>query len=145
MTKKIKTYKDLLNERENLELLLDAQMELFRIEVKEIEDKIFPAINMVNTVGKFATYNSKALLLTTASDILIDLLVDVSGLNKKNWVGRIAIPQAVKNFSSHLLANHKDEIVSMFASFISHLIESEEDEVHEENCEKEEKDQEIIQ
>lgn len=144
MTKKIRTYKDLMNERENLELLLDAQEALFRIEIKEVEDNVFPVINMLNTVGKFATYNSKALLLTTASDIFIDLLADVIGVNKKNWVSRIIIPQAAKNFSSHFIANHKDEIISMFVSFINNLVDNKQDKVKEENCEKENKEEEII-
>lgn len=145
MTKKIKTYNDLINEKQNLELLLYSQKELIRLEMNELADKVSPTVNMINTVGKFATYNTKALLLTTLSDILIDFLADATGLKNKNWVGRIVIPQAAKNFSSHLIANNKDEIVSMFTSFISNLIDSEEDGVNEENYEEEEKDQEIIQ
>jgi hypothetical protein len=136
MTKKLKSYKDLLAETERLEHLLDAQKELISLEIGEVSDKVFPAVNMVNAVGKFATYNSKAILLTTVSDILIDLIADGVGLKNKNWVGRIAIPGAMKNLSSHVIANNKDEIISLFTSFINSLTSTVEDE-NGEDCEEE--------
>lgn len=137
MTKKIKSYNDLLNEKENLEQLLDAQKELIKQEFVSVENKIFPAVNMINMVGKLATYNPKAFLLTTLSDILIDLIADITGLKDKNWIGRIAIPGAMKNLSSHFIANHKNEIVSLFTSFIDSMLNNDEEELESENEEPE--------
>jgi hypothetical protein len=139
MTKKLKSYKDLLAETERLEHLLDAQKELISLEIGEVGDKVFPAVNMVNAVGRFATYNSKSILLTTVSDILIDLIAEASGLKNKNWIGRTAIPGAMKNFSSHVIANNKDEIISLFTSFVNSLTGSAEEE-NDEDCEEEQKE-----
>ncbi len=139
MTKKITSYKDLLAEKQNLELLLDAQKELIKLEFEEVENQLFPVVNLMNTVSKLATYNSKEFLLTIFSDIFIDLVADVTGLKNKNWIGRIAIPGAMKNLSSHFIANNKDEIVALFTTFIDSFLYNNEDEEKEEELEAKEK------
>ena len=118
MTKSIGSYKELLKEKERLELLLSNQKKLLRQDVDEIKQELEPVKNAVSMVSKFFTRDSSNLLLTTASDTVIDMLIKRVVLSKAGWLTRFLVPFLIKNFSSHVLADNKNKLLRKLFSWI---------------------------
>ncbi len=119
MSKHIKTYEDLLLEKERLTQLLKAQKELVHRDIAEIKQELAPVRSAISFVGKFATKDKSSLLLNTVSDQVVDLLVKKVLLARSGWLTRLAIPFLVKNFSTHFLAENKNAIWAKIVSFFS--------------------------
>lgn len=117
MTKPIRTYEDLLEEKARLKLLLSAQKELIRQDINELKQELAPVKSAISMVGKFATKDNRSWLLTTAADTIIDLVVKRMVLSKAGFITKLAVPFFMKNFSSHVIADNKDKIISKLASW----------------------------
>ncbi len=117
MTKPIRTYKDLLEEKERLKLLLSAQKELVRHDINEIKQELAPVKSAISMVGKFATKDNRNWILTTAADTIIDLVVRKMVLSKAGFITKLVVPFFMKNFSSHVIADNKDKIISKLSSW----------------------------
>lgn len=111
MTKSIRTYEDLMEEKERLNQLLAAQRELIRQDFNEIKEELAPVRSAISMVGKFATRDNRNFLLTTAADTAIELVIRRMLLAKAGWFTKIIVPFFMKNFSSHVIADHKDKIL----------------------------------
>lgn len=119
MSKKIRTYEDLLEERRRLTALLQAQKELVRQDVEAIKQELAPVQKAITWVGRLTTRDRNNVLLTGVSDFLVDVVVKKGILSRAGWVTRIAIPFIAKNLSSHLLAEYKDVLFAKLASWLS--------------------------
>lgn len=117
MTKPIRTYEDLMEEKEKLKQLLAAQKELVRQDFNEIKEELAPVRSAISTVGKFATRDNRNFLLTTATDTAIELLIRRVVLAKAGWFTKLFVPFLMKNFSSHVIADNKDKILSKLSSW----------------------------
>lgn len=117
MTKPIRTYEDLMEEKERLEQLLSAQKELVRQDFNVIKEELAPVRSAISTVGKFATKDNRNFLLTTATDTAIELLIRRLVLAKAGWFTKLVVPFFMKNFSSHVIADNKDKILSKLSSW----------------------------
>jgi hypothetical protein len=118
MTKAIRTYDDLLEEKARLKLLLSAQKELVRQDINELKQELAPVKSAISMVGKIATRDNRNWLLSTAADTMIDLLVKKMVLSKAGWITKLVVPFFMKNFSSHVIADNKDKIVDKLFSWI---------------------------
>ena len=116
MTKPIRTYKELVEEKDRLKLLLSAQKELVRQDINQVKQELAPVRTAISTVGKFVTKDKTSWVLSTAADTLIDIVIRRMVLSKAGWFTRIAVPFFMKNFSSHVIADNKDKIVSKLSS-----------------------------
>lgn len=119
MTKRINTYNDLLEEKDRLKKLLQAQKELIKEDVNEIKEELRPVREAAGVVGKFITRDHTNPLLTMGTDAAIDLLVRKLILSRAGWFGKLVIPFLVKNFTSHVVTDNigtiKDKIFSLFS------------------------------
>jgi len=111
MNKSIKTYNDLLEEKQQLEVLLNAQRELIRYDMQQLKTEIQPAIKAVGLVGKMFTKDKSNALLNTGADTVIDLLFKKVLLGRAGWVTRLVVPYFLKNVSSHIIAEKKDTLL----------------------------------
>jgi len=118
MTKPINSYADLLEEKARLKLLLSAQKELVRQDINELKQELAPVKSAISMVGKIITKDRSSWLLTTAADTAIDILLKKIVLSKAGWVTKLVLPFLMKNFSSHVIADNKDKIVSKLFSWI---------------------------
>lgn len=116
---RINTYEDLLAEKQRLTELFAAQKELVRRDVEEVKLELAPVRKAIGIVGKVVTKDNSNFLLTTAADMLIDMLLKKMVLAKAGWITRLAIPFFTKNFSSHVIADNKDKILSTIFSWFS--------------------------
>jgi hypothetical protein len=109
--KPIRTYNDLLEEKQQLEVLLKAQKELIRYDFKELKAEFQPVIKTVGLAGKMFTKDKTNALLNTGADTLIDIIVKRVLLGKAGWITRTIVPFLIKNVSSHVIADKKDGII----------------------------------
>jgi len=117
MTKPIRTYEDLLEEKARLKLLLSAQKELVRQDINQLKQELAPVRSAISMVGKFATKDNRSWILTTAADTIIDLVVKRMLLSKAGFFTKLAVPFFMKNFSSHIIADNKDKIIRKLSSW----------------------------
>jgi len=117
MTKRINSYKELLEEKARLRALLDTQKLVLRQDFKQIKEEFTPVRNAVSAIGMITTRDNSNWLLTTAADTAIDLIVRRFILSKAGWFARIVLPFFMKNLSSHLIADNKDKIFNKIASW----------------------------
>ena len=117
MNKRIPTYNDLLEEKQQLEVLLKAQKELIRYDVQQLKAEFQPAIKTFSLLGKIFTKDRSNALLTTGTDTVIDLLVKKVILGRAGWITRLIIPYFLKNVSSHVIADKKDGLLQKVFSW----------------------------
>ncbi len=117
MTRPIRTYEELLEEKARLKALLSAQKELVRQDINEIKLELAPVRKAISMVGKLTTKENRNSMLTIAADTVIDLVVRNIVLSKAGLMTKLVVPFFMKNFSSHIIADHKDKIISKLSSW----------------------------
>ena len=120
MSKQIKSYQDLLKEKEQLELLLKAQRELIVADIHDLKNELRPAIDAVSFLGKIATRDKSDILISGAANQLIDLVFKKLILARTGWITWLVVPFFIKNYSSHFIGDHKKEWVKKLFSWIGH-------------------------
>jgi hypothetical protein len=118
MNKQFKTYKELIEEKQNLEVLLKAQKELIRADVMELKAEIKPVADFLGSVKKFVSRDKAEILLNLGSDIAVNTLVKKVLLGKAGWLARLIIPYVMKNFTSNFLVEQKDKWVHKLAKWL---------------------------
>jgi len=120
MNKRIRSYDELLIEKRRLEILLQSQKELIAEDLHIIKNDLQPAIDTISFLGKITTRDNRGLLITGAANQVIDLVFKKVILNRAGWLTKQIVPFFLKNFSSHYIAEHKDEWVRKLFSWVSH-------------------------
>ena len=118
MSKRIETYKDLLEEKQRMEMLLKAQKELVQMDLKLIRGEFRPALRAVKTVGKMFTREKDKSIVGLGSERLIDFVFQRFILNKAGWLARFIVPILVKNVSSHVVAENKQNWMQKLRSWL---------------------------
>lgn len=119
MKRKIRTYEDLEREEQLLEELLRSQKELIQIEVGLLKQQLKPAQMALQFVGKITTADKHNPLLTGGANTLIDTVLKNFVLARSGWITKMLVPFFVKNYSSHLINDNKDNIISKVVSIFS--------------------------
>src|SRR5215510_1607698 len=120
MTKSIHSYKDLLEEKERLEVLLVEQRQVLRNDVQELKTQLEPLKHVIDFIRKITTKDKTSLLLTIGSDIVINSVVKRFILSRAGWFVRNVVPYFLKNYSSHFLAEQKDKWIEKLRSWLGH-------------------------
>ena len=120
MTKSVRSYKDLLEEKQRLEALLTEQRQLLRNDVQELKTQLEPLKNAVDFIRKITTKDKTSLLLTIGSDIVINSVVKRFVLSRAGWFVRNVVPYFLGNYSSHFLAEQKDKWIEKLRSWLGH-------------------------
>jgi len=120
MTKPIRSYKDLLEEKQRLEVLLVEQRQVLRSDVQELKTQLEPLKRVVEFIRKITTKDRTALLMTIGSDIVINSVVKRFVLSRTGWFVRNIVPYFLRNYSSHFLAEQKDKWIEKLRSWLGH-------------------------
>jgi len=120
MSKRFSSYKDLLKEKQQLEVLLQAQKEVIRCDVEEIKLKLQPVKEALEFVKKITTKDKTNLFFDLGSDIAINTLVKNFILSRAGWLTRIVVPFFLRNYSSHFIAEQKDKWIEKLKSWLGH-------------------------
>jgi len=120
MNKQIKTYEDLLNEKQRLEVLVQVQKQVIHYDIQEIKEKLIPVTNTLEVIKKFVTKDTTNLLLTIGSDLAINTIVKQFILSRAGWLTRTIIPYFLKNYSSHFVAEQKDKWLDKLKNWLGY-------------------------
>ena len=100
----IKSYEDLLAEKQRLrDHFRDKKMQI-REEVAALKDSLNPLKGIMKQVGKFTSPDKSMGLLNTGLGFTMDLLLRKFILKKSNWLVKLAAPFFIKNILSHFAA-----------------------------------------
>ena len=119
MKRKIRTYEDLEKEEQLLEELLRSQKELIQIEIDLLKQQLKPAQVALQFVGKITTADKHNPLLTGGANTIIDTVLKNFVLARSGWITKMLVPFFIKNYSSHLIADNKDNIINKVVSIFS--------------------------
>ena len=117
MNNRIKTYDDLVKRKQQLEILLQAQKELIKYDFQEVKTEAKAAVTVA---GKAFTRDTSNMLITAGTNRVIDMLIKNVLLSRAGWVMRLVVPFFLKNFSSHYIADHKNQWFRKLFSWIGH-------------------------
>ncbi len=119
MKRRIRSYDDLEKEEELLEELLQAQKELVQLDIAALKTQLKPARAALELFSKITKPDKTNPLLTTGANTAIDIILKNFVLARAGWLTKLLVPLAVKNYSSHFIADHKGDLVSKIFSFFS--------------------------
>jgi hypothetical protein len=119
MSKQFTTYKELIEEKQKLEVLLKAQKELIRYDVDELKAQVKPVTDVIANLKKFTSRDKTELLVNIGSDIAVNTLVKRLILGNAGWLAKLIIPYFMKNFTSNIVAEQKDKGLSKLAHWLN--------------------------
>jgi hypothetical protein len=119
MSNSIRSYNELIAEKQKLDFLLAAQKELVRYDLQELKAELKPAIHAASFLGKITTRDSSNPLINGIANTAIDLVVKKGLLGRAGWMTRLLVPVLLKNYSSHFINRHKDEWTEQLFSLFS--------------------------
>jgi hypothetical protein len=120
MSKRFTSYDDLLKEKQQLEILLQAQKQMIHYDVEEIKLKLQPVKETLEFLKKITTKDRSNLLLDLGSDIAINTLIKNFILSRAGWLTKTIVPFFLKNYSSHFIAEQKDKWFEKLKSWLGH-------------------------
>ena len=106
-------------EEELLEELLKAQKELVQLDILQLKAQLRPAQAALQIFSKITTADKHNPLLTQGANTAIDFVLKKVILARAGWITKLLVPLAVKNYSSHFIADHKQDIVQKIFSLFS--------------------------
>lgn len=104
MNSSIKTYDDLLKEKERLKEQLKAQRQNLEGNWDALKTELEPVKNAFNLVGKMTRADKSNPLINMGLGMASDLLLKRLLLGRAGWLLRAGVPLLLKNYSSHLVA-----------------------------------------
>ena len=116
MKRKIRSYEDLEKEEQLLEELLRTQKELIRLDFEVLRDQLKPAKMALQFFNKVTTVDKNNILLNEGANKVIDLVLNRFVLARSGWITKFLVPMFLKNYSSHLIADNKANIVEKIFS-----------------------------
>ena len=111
MKRKIRSYKDLEKEEQLLEELLRAQKQLIQLDIQVLRNQLKPATMALQFFNKITTVDKSNLLLNEGTNKAIDFVLNKFILARSGWITKFLVPIFLKNYSSHLIADNKGNIV----------------------------------
>ena len=119
MKRKIRSYDDLEREEQLLEELLQAQKQLVQLDIEQLKAQLKPASMALQLFSKITTVDKRNPLLTQGANTAIDFILKKVVLARAGWITKMLVPLVVKNYSSHFIGDHKQDIVQKIFSLFS--------------------------
>lgn len=105
MSRTIRTYEDMCEERDRLQNLLNLQKQRVVEDWNGVKDGLSPVKNAFGVIGKFTKGDKSNPMMNVGIKVASDLFLKHFVLAKAGWVTKLAVPFVVRNYSSHLLAD----------------------------------------
>jgi hypothetical protein len=118
MSKQFKSYKELIDEKQQLEVLVKAQRELIRADVIQLKSEIKPILDFLGNLKKFTTRDKTEILVNIGADLAVNTLIKQVLLARSGWLTRIIIPYFMKNFTSNFFVEQKDKWLSKLGEWL---------------------------
>jgi hypothetical protein len=119
MMKKINSYDELVQRQHQVQELLGAQKELVKYDFEQLKTDLKPASVALKFVSNITTLDKRNPLINEGIDKVVDLVLKKVILARSGWITKLLIPFLVKNYSSHVIGDHKDEFIDKIFSLVS--------------------------
>jgi len=116
--KRIQTYNDLIEERQELETLLKAQRELLTADVQQLKLELRPVTLITNQLGKFFSRDKSNWLVTAGTSSLVNLFIRNTAIGRTGWFAQFLISFFLKNYASHIASGRKNKWMKKLFSWI---------------------------
>lgn len=116
-TSHIKSYKDLLEEKQRLRLLLEERKIIVQTEFEAIKVKLKPVGAIIDTVEKMTTKDKSNPLINMGIDLGVNLVLKKLLLRNAGFIAKLLLPMLAKNYLSHEV-EEKDNLFSKIGTFI---------------------------
>ena len=107
----IRTYKDLLQEEQRLQAILESQETLVREDLLSLKENLEPVKKVYDRVQKLFTRDNRVPVFNIGLEMGIDILLRRFVLVKAGWFAKTFIPYLVKNYSSHIIGEEKRKAI----------------------------------
>ena len=97
----IKSYKDLLEEKQRLKLLLHERQIAIKAEFEVVKAKLKPVHTVLEFVEKITTRDKHNPLVNTGIEVGVNFLLRKVVLRNAGWIAKILMPVFVRNYLSH--------------------------------------------
>lgn len=108
----IRTYKDLVAEREQLEAQLMMRKQKLREDWSGLKEHFTPVGRLLRTLSWGLRPDRSSPLLNKTLGVAVDLLVSKFVLGRAGWLTRLTVPFVLRNYSSHLFAEKGADALS---------------------------------
>lgn len=105
---KISNYKELVAERQRIQLELALQKAQINEEIQEIKDKLKPVTGILSFFNTSKKQSFKSTAMEVGANIGIDVLLRNTLLGKASWLSRLIIPFIAKKISSKVIEKTVD-------------------------------------
>jgi len=123
MTRKIKTYDDLLQEEQRLTAQMHSYKELVKQDISSIKEGLNPIKRSAKMVKNLFSREDKGPLLNFGLNLGMDVVLRRMLLGRAGWVAKVMVPYLVKNYASHLITEDQRKAVGKTVSkFISKIL-----------------------
>jgi hypothetical protein len=123
MTKKIRTYEDLLQEEERLKAQLSLYKGLIKEDIAGIKSGLNPFKQIAANVRGLFTRGDNGPLLNFGLNFGIDVMVRKLLLARAGWITKIVVPYIIKNYASNLVSeNQRKAISKTFGKFVGKIL-----------------------
>ena len=107
----IKTYNDLVQEKERLRLQLVEKKQKMGENWGVLKDELSPVNNAFGVIGKMTKGDTSNPLVTMGLRLASETLLKNLLFARAGWLTKLAVPLLVKNFSSHLVVDKGRSLV----------------------------------
>jgi len=116
MTKQITSYKELLEEKARLKVLLAEQEFQLKEDWHSIKEDLRPVVLIGTTIRNLFTRKAGTAVAHLGINLLADGLVKKVLLSGAGWFTRTLIPFFIKNYASHLV-DEPDKLITKIKHF----------------------------
>ena len=111
MNSRISTYKELLAQKESLELSLKTQKMLIRVDIDALKSQFKPMSDLSHGVNGYASPVKTSFLLTLIADEATMFILKKIIIARSGWLGKIVLPPIFRRYTPHFL---KDQVTRFF-------------------------------
>jgi hypothetical protein len=104
MSKHITTHEEMMQEKQRLEALLEAQKELIELDLKGIKSELKPATNAISFLGSLKKKTASNPLLGLAVGLSTDLLLRKILFKRAGWAVKTVLPFVMRRVTTNLVS-----------------------------------------
>jgi hypothetical protein len=111
MKKQLKTYNQLLEEKEKLHELLQARRQLIYADVDELKVQLKPLSEIRQHITKFTARDKLNLVAALGSDVILKNIFKKFIVARAGWIGKVVVPYFIKNYTPSFIGEEKEKVI----------------------------------
>lgn len=123
MTRKIKTYDDLIQEEQRLTVELRSYKDLITEDIAGVKASLNPIKRGVAVARNLFTRGDNGPLVNFGLNFGMDVFLRRFLLGRASWITKVVVPYVVKNYASHLITeDQRKSVTKSVSNFIAKFL-----------------------